>query len=378
MKSVAIMTWYSYRNYGSALQAFAIHRTIQKMGYLPSMVAYDPLPVQQARSATIHRTIFQRAIGKIEWLLEPRPLESKECDAAFDRFICSGLNLTEAVAGDSLAELSDRFDAFVCGSDQIWSPRCFDAHYYLDFVDDSAKKIAYAPSFGCEGIQDGEMTLRIAGLLREFGSIAVREKSGADIVEGLVGMRPQVVLDPTLLLDAEEWRGVLMSYAVGAEPYCLFYFLGSYSGNLRAARRIARSRGLRVLEIPVFREQEGGPGVLGSDVGPAEFVSLVAGASLVCTDSFHGMVFSTLFNRPFVPFERFDPRSSDSQNTRVYNFLKMVGLNGILLTRAKLRSWRDCANPVIDFSSVAERISLRRRESLQYLESALLKAMISR
>ncbi len=315
--------------------------------------------------------MIRRALGKAKWLLSPHPLVAAERDAAFDRFINANLTFTEALPPKRLAELSDCFDAFVCGSDQIWSPRCFDPRYYLDFVAQPQKKVAYAPSFGCERIDDDDKAQRIVALLREFGSIAVREESGADIVEKLTGKRPLVVLDPTLLLDADAWSELAYPYPIGEKPYCLFYFLGSDKGNMKAARLIAESADLRVLEVPVFQNRQGRPGALGPDVGPAEFVSLVKGSSLVCTDSFHGMVFSALFERPFVPFERFDPRDPASQNTRVYNFLSMTGLEGILLSRARLASWQEFANPQIDYETVGKRIEARREESLSYLRDAL-------
>lgn len=368
--SIALMTWYSYRNYGTALQAAAMSRTVSKLGYHPLVISYDPRKVRRA-SVTAKRSLAQRALKKAKRLLSPRPMAGKERDASFDRFISSNLEFTEALPPERLPELSEQFDAFVCGSDQIWSPRCFDASYYLDFVKDSQKKIAYAPSFGCDSIEDDEIACCIASLLREFRDIAVREESGASIVESLIGERPKVVLDPTLLLDADEWHDFEKPYPVGEEPYCLLYFLGNCKGNERAAYRIAGSAGLRVLEVPVFQNRQGRPGVLGPDVGPAEFVSLVQHASLVCTDSFHGMVFSTLYERPLVPFERFDPNDVASQNTRVYNFLSMTGLEGTLLSRSRLKDLRDFAIPQIEYRTVRERIAARRKDSLSYLSDSL-------
>ena len=114
--------------------------------------------------------------------------------------------------------------------------------------------------------------------------------------------------------------------------------------------------------------------MLGPDVGPAEFISLVRDASLVCTDSFHGMVFSTLFEKPFIPFERFSPNDSASQNTRVYNFLSLTGLEEILLTRSRLEDWRDYASPQINYGNVGRRIEARRKDSMRYLRDALASA----
>lgn len=373
MNSVALMTWYGYQNYGTALQAVALLRSISNLGYKVSGVAYDPIPLQIAR---IKKETF--SFNKIpeysKKLLGYRPATSDSKSEIFARFISENYPQTKKIAEHDLIDITDDFDVFVCGSDQIWSPRCFDPRYYLDFVTDPYKKVAYAPSFGCDDIGDGDKANRIASLLRGFGSIAVREESGADIVERLTGRRPRVVLDPTLLLDAGSWGELSRPYPVGDGPYCLFYFLGSYRGNERAARRIARAEGLRVIEVPVFRNQVGRPGVLGADVGPAEFLSLVRGADLVCTDSFHGMVFSTIFERPFVPFERFDPKDPQSQNTRVYNYLDMIGCREALLSRARIRARSGASVPSYDFEGINEGIMRRRRESIGYLKTALARS----
>lgn len=373
MNRVAIMTWFSYRNFGTALQATAMSLTVSKLGYQPVFISYDPEPAQRAVRSE-RKTLMRRALGKVRWLLSPHPVTAQERDVVFDRFLKTNLVFTEAISANKLPDLSDEYTAFLCGSDQVWSPRCFDAHYYLDFVKDSQKKIAYAPSFGCDDIESVDIKYRIASLLGEFGSISVREESGAEIVQELTGVRPQVTLDPTLLLDADTWSGLSIPCSVGDDSYCLFYFLGNHKGNRRAARRIAESTGLRVIEVPVFQNRQGRPGVLGPDVGPGEFISLVRNATLVCTDSFHGMVFSALFERPFIPFERFNPNDSASQNTRVYNFLSLLGLEEILLTRANLRDWQDYTSPQIDYENVGRRIEARRKDSMRYLRDALASA----
>ena len=374
MKNIAVMTWYTYHNYGTALQAVAMSYIISKLGYQPFHIAYDPEPAQQQNNR-MHKSVLRKVTGKAKRLLNAGPLISKDRDAAFNRFVSINLNLTKELSGAELAELSNQFDAFVCGSDQIWSPRCFDAHYYLDFVSDKTKKIAYAPSFGCESITNSAMASCIQSLIRDFANIAVREKSGADIVESLIGIRPQIVLDPTLLLSAEEWQNFSSPYPTNSrEPYCLFYFLGDYAGNRRTAHKIAQARGLRVLEIPVFQWQTCHSNALGPEVGPAEFTSLVRNAALVCTDSFHGIVFSTIFNRPFIPFERFNPKGMNSQNTRIYNFLDVAGLKKILLTRAQLASWRDYVDLSIDFETVGYCVKVQREKSLRYLKNALTSA----
>lgn len=372
--SVAIMTWYSYRNYGTALQAVALNRQIASFGYIPFDVAYNP-----ALGASTHepgkRSIPDRIMGRVNRAFGGISVTGGQREALFDDFLGEHLPLTSSVSRKvDLHELNGAFDAFVCGSDQVWSPRSFDSSYYLDFVDDASRIVAYAPSFGCETLEPFAASGEICRLLRRFQHIGVRESSGAAIVEGCTGHRPPVVLDPTLLLSANDWDE--LSKPMNEEtPYCLVYFLGTDLGNWRAARAIARARGLRMVVIPVFERDLKSREAPSCTVGPAEFLWLIAHAEVVCTDSFHGMVFSSIFRRDFVAFERFDPRSRDSQNTRVYNFLQMAGAESALLPRSRMADWREYVGRAVDYVEVSARIEQRKSESLDYLSAALASAV---
>lgn len=375
LKRIAIITWYDYQNYGTALQAVALNGAIRKLGYEALDIKYDPRPFQSYRSNTKTK-LSQRLIGKIDLIHGLIPVSRPERDSAFSSFLNTNLPLTpESLTYSTCpADLTSLYDAFVCGSDQVWSPRCFDPRYYLDFVVDNHKKIAYAPSFGCESIDSFDDADDIKRLVCQFYALSVREKTGADIVESIVGLRPPVVVDPTMLLKPEDWAALARPYPVHGQAYCLFYFLGRDPCNLKAAYRIAAKRGLRVAKIPVFERQLEEPDSVGAGIGPAEFIDLIRNASMVCTDSFHGMVFSTIFKRPFVAFERFDSQKSNSQNTRIYNFLQMTRQEDVLLSRSEIsRGHFDRFFIPLDVNAFGELDSLRS-DSLKYLSDSLLAA----
>lgn len=372
-KRIGIMTWYSYENYGTVLQATALNKAIESLGYAATDIAYDPkLGVESHELRNLSLRI--RALNKLKYMAGIYHFQNREKTRLFKQFVGNNIRLSPPVEHrHELRELNRLYDAFVCGSDQIWSPRCFDSAYYLDFVEDENRMVAYAPSFGCDSIEGYSAADDIASLIRRFHHISVRESSGADIVQRCIGRSPSVALDPTLLLTSEDWR-TLSCPVEEDEPFCLVYFLGDNSGNWEAARSIAAIRGLNVVAIPVFERDLRRSECARYSVGPAEFLWLISHAAIVCTDSFHGMVFSTIFEREFVAFERFNPKSSDSQNTRVYSFLTMSGARGALLTRDNVRNWREHTENVLDFTSIAVHVGKKRVESIDFLRNALESA----
>lgn len=368
MKAVGIMTWYTYRNYGTVLQAVALNNAISNMGYKAFDIAYDPEVKNGQRKRKLGSRVFNRVRGLI-------PLAAEGRERAFDCFIRENLPITSPVRTDEdFLKLNEQFEGFVCGSDQIWSPRCFDSRYYLDFVTIPEKKVAYGPSFGCDAIEDLKAREDIAGLLSSFYHLSVREESGVRVVESITGRKPVMVLDPTLLLSSSQWTSITKPYDTPSRPYCLFYFLGSAKCNENAARKIAAERGMEVCIIPVLQRHRYSKGCIGTDIGPNEFLMLIQDADLIMTDSFHGMVFSALFNKEFVAFERFDPHSADSQNTRIYNLLKLLGCREALLSREQIGAGGLPTGQLLDYERINERIVQERVKSREYLREALSMA----
>lgn len=368
------MTWFSYRNYGTVLQALALQMVLKKLGYEGRVIDYDPRLGVKTHEPAAERTFLRKVQDKVRWNLGYQPVVTDERESAFDSFIIENIPLTNPVASEEdFQRLNRDFDCFVCGSDQVWSPRCFDKRYFLDFAHDSRQRVAYATSFGCDSLDGFTHSGDIVRLLRGFSAIGVRETSGADIVEKCIGNRPEVVLDPTLLLSDIEWAGYAQPIKA-QEHYCLFYFLGTDAANRKAAQNIAQKRGLHIVDIPVFQRDLRRDGAPSYGIGPGEFLALLYGADMVCTDSFHGMAFASIFSKPLVAFERFDPNSSDSQNTRIYSFLEIAGLRGALLARARICNWEAYIDPHTDYKTVHKRIRMAQDRSLGFLVQSLSDA----
>ena len=181
-------------------------------------------------------------------------MDLKLKDEKFTEFISNHIKLTEPIeTPHKLKKLNGNFDAYICGSDQIWTPMIFNPLYYLSFVDDKYKRISYAPSFGVSKIPNNKIN-KIAKLLDRFKSISVRESNGADIVKALIEKNAEVVLDPTFLMSQSEWDEIVPNIVHSQEEYLLCYFLSENEEYWRVASTIADKYNLKILVIPVTAE----------------------------------------------------------------------------------------------------------------------------
>ena len=172
--------------------------------------------------------------------------------------------------------------------------------------------------------------------------------------------------DPTLLLTPAQWEMIAFPVSV-SKPYLLCYFLGQNEGHWRSVWAIAKKLGLPVVVIPVHGKDMAREYQMLGGVGPCEFLGLIQNASFVCTDSFHGTLFSVLYERPFCTFKRFSDSDKHSQNTRIYNFLRIIELEDHLYTGKPIGA----TNQQTSWDRVREGLSLLRTRGLAYLEKAL-------
>lgn len=373
-RKVAMMTWYHYRNLGTALQVSSLYKVILSLGYKPSLIQYRP------KGSPVQKLTFKMfCLKALRWCLRrifgPDTYTSKEKEELFDRFLFERISeTTPRESYQELAALNDEFAAFVCGSDQIWSPLNFDPYYFLSFVSDEKRMVAYAPSFGTMEIADANAKKEIAVLVQRFHHLSVRELQGAKIIKDLTGQKPRVVLDPTLLLNASEWDDYAQVDTAQKirEPYILCYFLGKPSRYRKYVHRLGHKWNLPVYEIPILRDK-GQYAKFPFAVGPSEFVSLIRDASFVCTDSFHGMAFAINYHVPFAVFERFEESDPRNQNSRIFSLLALLGIEDRLISPRQLESFDKLRH--FDDPRIEERLQQLREESMNYLKNALSSAI---
>ena len=368
-----LVTFYHIHHYGAMLQAYATERAVEALGSECEIIDYY---VNQDNRLFRKPSSLGNAAADAHTAMHYASL--KERHQRFERFAREHLRISAhhfREAGElEAAELP--YDVILSGSDQIWNPKIFpggrfDPVFFAAFS--QRRKIAYAPSFGIPRVP-AEMEGELNAYLDTYSHLSTRERQGQQIILQATGREVPVVLDPTLLLRREEWSQVANTPAGYPAPqgadgkggYLLCYCI-SHPGPLEPyIRRLAEETGLPVVQLCGIRRKIHPKAQCILDAGPAEFLGLFRNAAYVCTNSFHGTVFSTLFQKPFftavAPSELAEPERS-----RTFSLLSRLGLTERIIGKGDTAQLLD----EVDWSAVEARLDSARADSLAYLQSAL-------
>ena len=308
---VAILTQPLGHNYGGLLQAYALQTYLKKLG---CEVETLDRRVEGAGRISLKGHALNLArlmLGRIKSL----PTESRQAWVLSELAAFRDRRLTMSPRIASEQEIRDYyrdrdFDAFVVGSDQVWRPRYSPSilNFYLDFLNDiksPAKRIAYSASFGVDDWEySGELTEQCKILAEKFDSISVREQSAVALCRAKLGVSAECVVDPTLLLEPADYEPLITECEKNANGGCvLSYVLDPAPEKRSIADSEGRAVGANVFSIkPEYSLTQ----VRAKDIAKCRFPSVESwlqafhDASFVVTDSFHGTVFSILFNKPFI------------------------------------------------------------------------------
>lgn len=384
---VGIITIY-YRsfNYGGLLQSYALTEFINKKTKLQAeQISYAAIPAK--------KTIFEKwdlikgfsikaLLGKvlikldILWRIILKPNISKKFtkrEQLCDNFRNMVPHSAEVKEND-LKALNKKYDVFISGSDQVWNPNTFYSPYFLDFVTDNKKKIAFAASMGVNALSTHQEK-KLLPLINRFDLISVREKKAKQILEKCIpGMEIKVVLDPVLLLDTSEWNQIAKTL-IKDRKYIYAYFLGERQRNIRLAKKTAQILNLPIATVPyIYRRYNGFDHKFGDirlyDAGPCEFLGLIKDAEFILTDSFHAAVFSVIFQKPFFVYDRDLENDTNSMNSRLIDFLEELGLEDRRITREKQLT-ESKAKELIDYQKVYSILQEKRKYTMDFLFHAL-------
>ncbi len=355
---VALVTWFDTPNYGTTLQAYATLKALQTVGTRPYLLhRFDTPSSPKAVKDNWHRRLGIRRFWK--YAPDPWPWKTRR----IHRFVREEMPARWVCGPRSLHRLILHTDLFLCGSDQIWNAHDhFRDFELLSFVN-GRPKAAFASSIGTADIplpcQDS-MRRRLAS----FGPISLREAAGVEAIQTLTG-RKDILLagDPTFLLTAAQWQAQGNASCVPGEPYLLTYLLRP--GQEETVQEIARAAGLaRIVAIPAGENPHPAVGEVVGDCGIREFLSLLGGASLVVTDSFHGVALSANLSRDMLILKRFSDKDPASQNGRLYELCERLGLQD--------RFYEDTLPAPVAWEAVQERIAALRESLWQILRRTVL------
>lgn len=372
MKKIGIITFHHYCNYGTMLQALALQQKIEQLGYEAELIDYmqnnqiskfDMLKLRLKRLP-----VYVKEHKKYKMLsINKKNIVKK--NEAFEYFYKNNLKVG-IKKYSSLEELMSNpplYDGYIVGSDQTWNPYVagFQKVFFLPFVKDDTTKGSYAPSISVKSIPENKVSY-YKDELSKFSFLSCREKDGKELLEKITGRSVEQVIDPTLLLTQDDWSKY-MDVAIPNKPYILVYFLGDKKWYRAKVAKLQKVTGWDVITLPVsYLEMEST--YEKKWCGPEVFLSLINGASLICTDSFHGTIFSINFKKNFYSFCKTDDSENSSENSRLYSVLELFGLSDRLIRQSDTI---DFDKIEIDYVKAEKLLLNERKKSTAYLENML-------
>ncbi|WP_310604132.1 polysaccharide pyruvyl transferase family protein [Anaerosporobacter sp.] len=353
MKKIGIVTLYGMNNHGNKLQNYAVHELLQEYGYQTESIVCEKEIIKPRLKIIFKKIMAVTGDKKYQRWRSFYKFTRKHTPTRY--FYSKNGLFQEKIAKD--------YTYFVTGSDQVWNPETIKrgrANYFLRFAK-REQRICLSPSMGVQHVaREDEFDLKKG--LNGFRYLSIREEAGKEIIEQLIGQSAQVLLDPTMVLDKAKWMKIAgnASKTVG-KKYIFKLFLDP----------ISEERNKEIIELAKKEELEiidlSDKASVYYTLGPEQFLSLIEGAELVCTDSFHAVAFSINFNIPFYAFKRISKNDvSNHMASRIETILKKFNLENRTEQYFCAKTYGEC-----DFSS-ANKILLTERERFRsFLQKCL-------
>ncbi|WP_062762378.1 polysaccharide pyruvyl transferase family protein [Falsirhodobacter sp. alg1] len=369
-KQIGIMTLPMNRNYGGNLQAFALMKTLRGLGHRPvllnrrnSKAEPSKTPEDLALDAAIPLYSSNIGLGKNV----PNRVFVEEHMTPISRQFYSSFAMNRHI---------DRYelDAVIVGSDQVWRPkysRDILSDFFLNFLEGTkrpVKRISYAASFGSEHDEYSRSEKAMATpLLQSFDAVAVREDCAVDMCREMFGVEAQHVLDPTMLLTRDDYAELLSEeQRTAAGNHLLTYVLDATPDKLDVINRISETLSIDPVTTSGLPFESADPlKSKGGDKSVEGWLAAFRNAAYVVTDSFHGVAFSIIFNRPFVAYG-----NAERGLARFKSLLKAVGLEDRIVVKSDEVDVDRLLLP-IDWPAVNQRLAALREKSVRFLVDAL-------
>lgn len=355
-RKVAILTWHHYNNFGSVLQAYALQHSVIELNLKVQIIDYRSL---KGGKINVFKEGIKFILGEF--------FKMERYKNPFMRFRKRYYKKSHLIQNRTdLMDTIRKFDFVICGSDQIWAPNVFDPVYMLDFVPERIPKISYAASIGLN-----EIPVEYSGiytkLLSRFDSISVREETGRDLLKSVCSIDAQVVVDPTLLLSRTEWEKIEKKVDLLPDSYIFCYFLNENHRYRAKVQEFAMLHGLEIIGVSSNKNDASWMNIL-HGIGPSEFLYVIRNCNYVFTDSYHGTIFSLIFEKAFITFERFKETDKISQNSRIYQLASWFGIDSNIF---RIEEFEPREKIYVDYKSVEAEMKKKIGESMDYLKHAL-------
>lgn len=380
MKTVGIITIFRVNNYGAELQAFATQRFIQLMGYDSEIINYPYFVNPNHKATRKSRAVFPISL-KLRVIKIFLPLIDFGRGLKQDRIVrLNRINNFESFH-TQYSKLSDEYrtieslyknhkdyDVYIVGSDQVWNPENNTSldPYFLKFAPKGKIRLSYASSFGTTFFP--EYTKKYyRNALMDLDAIGVREENAVQTVKDISGKKAQWVLDPTLMLDAQEWSSVAKKVNGLPEKFILLYEITACPYLKVLAEQIAKETQTKIVRInrDASLVEKDGSIINVPEAGPSEFIWLFEHAVFVVTNSFHGTAFSINFNKDFYVVTP----ARKNNNSRLQSILSLFSLNERLIKENE--PLPDSDKWQVDFSHVNAILSEEVKKSQEFVKKAI-------
>lgn len=339
-------------NYGETLQAVALNRVISKLGCHSITASYE-----------------NQKVDLREWFLKNiREYGIRAVQYELFRMRYMSHIIMRSNNKEDFKKLLTKADAVVCGSDVIWYEKDYNSIFFLNFPQINIPKIAYAPSLRDSIVEDACYKSKVKRWVNDIDYLSTREKAGSEIIEELSGRKVETVLDPTLLLSANDWN-MMCGRRVIKQRYIFLYVIGKTSILNNILMQVQLCFPGRRLVWVKMEDNDGYPeGEALSNIGPAEFLSLVRYADAVVTDSFHGTAFSVIYHKQFLAIKRIvDENDIYDNDCRLRNIIELLKVKNYYTIHDRI----DFIQNKIDYRNVEKYLTEERRKSWNYLKRAL-------
>lgn len=381
MKKIGIITISKTNNYGAELQAYASQKKLQLLGYNAELIDYlyykhknhiatkESAPaIAFSKADKIKHSLLYRFVSPFyEDFLCHFVKKIKNRKRNFENFHKNNTKYSQEYGSiRALYQANHQYDVYVAGSDQIWNPSTGTsmAPYFLEFAPKDKLRMSFASSFGISVIEKQYYSL-YKNYISNLDIVGVREEDAVRLVKEIADVEATRVLDPTLLLNKEEWCAVIDKPIQRKKKYIVIYVLHESEPLIKIAHYLQVKFGYEIIKLTkraYFNKTY--PKVINiEDAGPSEYIDLFMNASFVLTNSFHGTAFSTNFNVPFFAILNRERKN----NSRMINFLKMIGLDDRIIwedfeTLSALDTLFQC-----DFQNANRVLENERKESELFL-----------
>lgn len=376
-------------NYGSILQAYAMQSFLTEKGIESEVLDSRGFRLE----LNIKHLLFfinrldEKGLAKAKWkqalkqflvwinwkgLKKKTKLRSEKCR----EWIHTNIHFSPAFEDlRDLGEYCERFRAVVVGGGRLWLPHHIDAGFYtLEWVPKRVKRISFGTSLGVKELPD-DIEPRLWDFISLFHRVSVREELGAGMLRSIAKTKAQVVCDPTMLLDAGQWRSMEAELSVVDEKYILCYFLGNNKASREYAKKLRDATGCKLVVLAHTEEyiavDEKMADYCPFDMGPEQYLRLMDEAEYVVTDSLHAAIFSMLFHKQFAAFKRYDSDCRLSADVELESLLTRFGLADRLISNEDAMDCESIHEP-IDF----ERLDAEIEEYKSCSEEFLLGSII--